>query len=347
MYDVDGAFGGPIKKDKLWFFFLSRTYGNSTSVTGMFANKNAGNPNAWSYVPDPTLQARNDGSTIVNALRLTYQIDQKQKAESVRGFPEGLQRRRVAQLGRKGVPRHARRLDRRRDQHDCARGQRLWQFDAAAHLAGHLHQHADQQDAVRVRLQRLHEPLGRSDRAGQPDQRLHPGAGTGRRDPRSLLSRHQHPLRHRLRDVNGLDLGQHVAREPLVRHRRPQHQVRLQRPLRLRQPGFERRQLAGSRVPVQQRRAESVLGAVGPVQEPVAHPLRCVLRAGFVDARPAHPAGRGALRARVELLSRVLHRRHAFHPLLDDSGSQAAPTSTTSCRESVWPTICSAAAERR
>src|SRR5438105_9382544 len=56
LYDVDGALGGPIKKDKLWFFYLGRTYGNSTSVTGMFANKNAGNPNAWSYVPDPTLQ---------------------------------------------------------------------------------------------------------------------------------------------------------------------------------------------------------------------------------------------------------------------------------------------------
>jgi hypothetical protein len=79
LYDVDGALGGPIKKDKLWFFFLSRTYGSGTSVTGMFANKNAGDPNAWTYVADPTLQARNDGSTIANGLRLTYQINQKSK----------------------------------------------------------------------------------------------------------------------------------------------------------------------------------------------------------------------------------------------------------------------------
>jgi hypothetical protein len=89
LYDVDGALGGPVKKDKLWFFFLSRTYGNSTSVTGMFANKNAGNPNAWSYVPDAALQARNDGSTIVNALRLTYQIDQKQKLNLYADFQKG------------------------------------------------------------------------------------------------------------------------------------------------------------------------------------------------------------------------------------------------------------------
>src|SRR3954452_19644780 len=65
LYDVEGGLGGPIKKDKLWFYYVARTYGSSTSVTGMFANKNAGNPNSWSYDPDPTLQARNDGSTIV------------------------------------------------------------------------------------------------------------------------------------------------------------------------------------------------------------------------------------------------------------------------------------------
>jgi len=79
LYDVDGALGGPIKKDKLWFFYLGRTYGNGTSVTGIFANKNAGNPNSWSYAPDQALQARNDSSTIANGLRLTWLISQKNK----------------------------------------------------------------------------------------------------------------------------------------------------------------------------------------------------------------------------------------------------------------------------
>src|SRR5580765_2081703 len=51
LYDVDGALGGPIKKDKVWFFYLGRTYGSSTSITGMFQNLNAGDPNAWSYLP--------------------------------------------------------------------------------------------------------------------------------------------------------------------------------------------------------------------------------------------------------------------------------------------------------
>src|SRR5436190_10566153 len=89
LYDVEGGLGGPIKKDKLWFFYVGRTYGSSTSITGMFANKNAGDPNSWSYDPDPTLQARNDGSTIVNNLRLTYQINQKNKLNLFADYQKG------------------------------------------------------------------------------------------------------------------------------------------------------------------------------------------------------------------------------------------------------------------
>src|SRR5215813_7367468 len=89
LYDVEAGVGGPIKKDKLWFFYVGRTYGNSTSVTGMFFNKNAGNPNSWAFDPDPTLQARNDGSTIVNNLRLTYQINQKSKLNLFADYQKG------------------------------------------------------------------------------------------------------------------------------------------------------------------------------------------------------------------------------------------------------------------
>jgi len=89
LYDVEAGLGGPIKKDKLWFFYTGRTYGNSTSVTGMFFNKNAGNPNAWTYDPDPTLQGRTDGSTIVNNLRLTYQINQRSKLSLFGDYQKG------------------------------------------------------------------------------------------------------------------------------------------------------------------------------------------------------------------------------------------------------------------
>ena len=89
LYDVDGTLGGPIKKDRLWFFYLGRTWGSSTSVTGMFANRNAGNPNAWNFDPDPSIQARNDNSTIVNSLRLTWQLNQKNKLNVFADYQKG------------------------------------------------------------------------------------------------------------------------------------------------------------------------------------------------------------------------------------------------------------------
>ena len=79
LFDVQGSLGGPIKKDKLWFFYNIRDVGRADPVPGLYANKNAGNPNAWSYVPDFTQQARNDTSRFINALRLTWQITPRNK----------------------------------------------------------------------------------------------------------------------------------------------------------------------------------------------------------------------------------------------------------------------------
>ena len=79
LWDIDGTLGGPIKKDRLWFFFLGRNQGSGTSVPGMYANANAGNPNVWTYAPDLTRQARNDNSTYTAALRLTWQMTPRNK----------------------------------------------------------------------------------------------------------------------------------------------------------------------------------------------------------------------------------------------------------------------------
>ena len=53
LWDVDFSLGGPIKRDKLWFFAVLRNQGNSMSVPGMWANLNAGNESSWTYEPDP------------------------------------------------------------------------------------------------------------------------------------------------------------------------------------------------------------------------------------------------------------------------------------------------------
>ena len=52
-WDVSGSVGGPIKRDRLWFYGTIRNF-KTGSVVDRAAreNLNAGNPNAWTYQPD-------------------------------------------------------------------------------------------------------------------------------------------------------------------------------------------------------------------------------------------------------------------------------------------------------
>jgi hypothetical protein len=80
-WDVSGSLGGPIKKDRLWFFGSLRSWGNAAVRDGIVANKNAGDPSHWDFSPDPTLEPRDvDGRKIYN-LRLTGQVTQKNRAQ--------------------------------------------------------------------------------------------------------------------------------------------------------------------------------------------------------------------------------------------------------------------------
>jgi hypothetical protein len=78
-YDVNASVGGPIKQDKLWFYSAARWQDNESYVAGAFANKNAGDPNAWLYVPDESQQAIFfTKQQNVNG-RLTWQANQNNK----------------------------------------------------------------------------------------------------------------------------------------------------------------------------------------------------------------------------------------------------------------------------
>ena len=79
LWETNGAIGGPIKKDKLWFFLTGRYQGTERYVAGMYYNKNAGNPNAWTYDPDFSRQAISDGVWNGTTLRTTWQISSRQK----------------------------------------------------------------------------------------------------------------------------------------------------------------------------------------------------------------------------------------------------------------------------
>ena len=78
-YDVSGSLGGPIKRDKLWFYGDVRNWANSAVVPGVFANKYAGDPAHWDYLKDPNVEGRLPDSRAIYAFRLTTQLTQKNR----------------------------------------------------------------------------------------------------------------------------------------------------------------------------------------------------------------------------------------------------------------------------
>jgi hypothetical protein len=79
VYDVGGMYGGPIKRDKLWFYGTYRQVGGERTVPGMFYNRNAGNPNSWVVDFDRSKQAFNNNLERQATIRLTWQATPRNK----------------------------------------------------------------------------------------------------------------------------------------------------------------------------------------------------------------------------------------------------------------------------
>jgi len=74
VWDFNLGIGGPIKRDRLWYYLNLRDEGSERTVPGMFANKNAGDPNKWTYEADTSRPAVLAASYRITALRLTSQV---------------------------------------------------------------------------------------------------------------------------------------------------------------------------------------------------------------------------------------------------------------------------------
>jgi Carboxypeptidase regulatory-like domain/TonB-dependent Receptor Plug Domain len=76
IWDVEGTLGGPIKRDRLWFFTTQRVWANGSFVAGDYYPLH---PEAFTYTPDFSRPAVNDNSNRHQDARFTWQASQKHK----------------------------------------------------------------------------------------------------------------------------------------------------------------------------------------------------------------------------------------------------------------------------
>ena len=79
LWDLNPGIGGPIVRDKLWFYGTIRHNGWQEYIAGMYANANAGNPNAWTDVADIERPAHSRNVWKDLTARLTWQASPRNK----------------------------------------------------------------------------------------------------------------------------------------------------------------------------------------------------------------------------------------------------------------------------
>jgi hypothetical protein len=79
VYDVNGAIGGPIKRDKLWYYGSVREQGQRRDTLNTYYNANAGDATKWTYSPILSQPAFSDRMWENYTPRITWQATQRNK----------------------------------------------------------------------------------------------------------------------------------------------------------------------------------------------------------------------------------------------------------------------------
>jgi hypothetical protein len=79
VYDFNAAVGGPIKKDRLWYYLSIREQGATRNILNVYYNNNAADPTKWTYAPDFNRPAYYDRMWENYTPRITWQASQKNK----------------------------------------------------------------------------------------------------------------------------------------------------------------------------------------------------------------------------------------------------------------------------
>ena len=78
-WDVNPGFGGPIRRDRIWFYVSGRFQEATNYAAGSFYNRHENNPDIWIYEPDTSRQGYTGFNGKSGDLRLTWQANQKNK----------------------------------------------------------------------------------------------------------------------------------------------------------------------------------------------------------------------------------------------------------------------------
>jgi len=79
LYDINPAFGGPIVRNKVWFYGSGRWIDTQSFAGNAFNNKNAGLRDIWTYEPDLSRAAFSHNYSYGGGGRVTWQVSEKHK----------------------------------------------------------------------------------------------------------------------------------------------------------------------------------------------------------------------------------------------------------------------------
>ena len=82
VYDVAATLGGPLARDRLWYFVNAHTGGSTKASANVFYNLNAGDPSKWLYAPDVNRPEYSDRTFENASARVTWQVAARHKIDA-------------------------------------------------------------------------------------------------------------------------------------------------------------------------------------------------------------------------------------------------------------------------
>jgi hypothetical protein len=82
VYDIWGTLGGPIVRDRAWYYVTAHTGGSRKDSANVYYNLNAGDPTKWLYSPDPNRREYSDRTFENASARITSQLTPRNKVSA-------------------------------------------------------------------------------------------------------------------------------------------------------------------------------------------------------------------------------------------------------------------------